>query len=115
LNIVLLNKLIVDSVDDPIVYNNYVNVIIGRKEKVPMDKEKPKVAELIFCPLCGKNQPDDLTSIPATQVGDQTLMVDMCPKCAVTIHNFSHIVTDAIKQLADNQSRLVDPTGRRLS
>jgi len=96
-------------------------VIIGRKEKVPMDKEKPKVAELkkekplIFCPLCGKNQPDDLTSIPATQVGDQTLMVDMCPKCAVTIHNFSHIVTDAIKQLADNQSRLVDPTGRRLS
>jgi len=80
-----------------------------------MGKEEPKVAKLIFCPLCGKNQPDDLTSIPATQVGDQTLMVDMCPKCAVTIHNFSRIATDAIKQLADNQSRLVDPTGRRLS
>ena len=104
---------IVDLVDDLIVYNNFVCVITGRKEKLPMSKEESK--ELIFCPLCGKNQPDDLTSIPATQVGDQTLMVDLCPKCAVTLHNFHRIVTDAVKQLQANQSRLVSPDGRRLS
>jgi hypothetical protein len=80
-----------------------------------MDKEKPKEKPLIFCPLCAKNQPDELQGQETVEVDNQVLKVDMCPKCAVVVHNLFRIIASAIKQRVAEQSKLVDLSGRRLS
>mgnify|MGYP001636552259 CR=1 FL=1 len=79
-----------------------------------MDKEEPKEKPLVFCPLCGKNQKDDLISTPTVEMEGQTLMFDMCPKCNVVTHNLFRGIEAAIKQRVSDRSRLFDPSGRRL-
>jgi uncharacterized protein YlaI len=79
---------------------------MSKKDK-GLKEEKPKE----FCLLCGKHTKTSLKDTRTIQIRGQTLMIFMCEKCEVVVHNFLRIANQAIqaKKEEKEERRIVLP------